>query len=79
MKKSGKYEVAIVIGDSVPVQAKEINLPFDEAIKKAKELWNSGEHYGVAVLDQTPNAEQPIQWFMSNSKFLENIPLADEE
>ena len=73
-----KFEIATFRSDvhcAVPVAT---GLPFKTAVKRAKELWKSNEHYGVAVIDQTPNCLDSIQWLKSKSSFIEDIELAAE-
>lgn len=73
------FELGTFDSDAKPVDVIEGGLHFKIAVNRAKALWESGKHYGVAVIDQDPNSIEPIQWIMSKSEVIENIPLSEDE
>ena len=71
-----QFEIATFSSDTSPSEVLEGGLSFSTAVSKAKKLWKSGKEYGVMVVSQSPDSLEPIQWIMSKSAFIEDIPLA---
>lgn len=72
--KTEEFEVATFDSDTATAEVLEGGLSYDIALSKAKELWATGEEYGVMVVSQDPQASDPIQWIMSKSKVIDSLP-----
>jgi hypothetical protein len=61
-----KFEVAVFdsFDDSVAIVI-EGGLSYDDALEKATNIFETGEHYGVEIIDQDANNMEPIVWIMT--------------
>jgi hypothetical protein len=61
-----QFEVAVFdsFDDSVAIVI-EGGLSYDDALEKATNIFETGEHYGVEIIDQDANNMEPIVWIMT--------------
>ena len=68
MSKKEEFEVATFEdfddSDATVIQG---GLSFEDAKKLANEIWKSGEHYGVEIIDCDPDNMEPIVWIKSKA------------
>jgi hypothetical protein len=66
MSKKEVFEVAVFDSfDDSGAIVMEGGLSYDNALEKATNLFETGEHYGVEIIDQDPNNMEPIVWIMT--------------
>ena len=65
-KNKEQFEVAVFhnFNDS-NCDVIEGGLSYDDALKMATQLWESGKYYGVEIIDQNPENMEPIVWVES--------------
>jgi len=61
-----KFEIAVFdsFDDSVAITI-EGDLSYEDALEKATNLFETGDHYGVEIIDQDPDNMEPIVWIMT--------------
>ena len=65
----GEFEVATFSSEEAQSEVIEGGLTYKEAYKLANELWNSGEEYGVEIINSDSNAIDPIVWIKSKGNY----------